>query len=418
MTTDLTKIDPQQLDLKDPLASYRDRFNIPKAEDGTEVTYLCGNSLGLQPKNVTTYVQQELDDWAKLGVEGHLHARTPWLSYHEALTEGLMHLTGADSNEVVAMNSLTVNLHLMLVSFYRPTKDRFKILMGYSPFPSDRYAIESQLKFHGYDPKEALVMLEPASDQPLVTDKLLSETIAKHSDSLALVLLEGVNYYTGQAINFTSAVQQGHAAGAIVGLDLAHTIGNIPLDLHNWGVDFAVWCSYKYLNGGPGCIAGCFVHQKHGDNREIPRFAGWWGNNKAERFKMGPNFDPIPGVEGWQLSNPPILPLAALKASLELFQEATVPALREKSIQLTGYLDNLLRMKVPGKVKIITPADPTLRGCQLSLRVAGGKETFNQLIKNNIICDWREPDVIRIAPTPLYNSYHDVYRFVEVLAEL
>jgi len=418
MNAEITLKDAQELDGHDRLSSFADRFHIPQDHTGRKACYLNGNSLGLQPRHAAEYVNAELDDWATLGVEGHFKARKAWLPYHEFLTEGLMSLTGSNSDEVVAMNSLTVNLHLMLTTFYRPTSKRFKILMGYSPFPSDRYAVESQIRLHGLKPEEALVMLAPPAGETIVRDDDIAHTIKKHGDSIALVLLEGVNYYTGQAINFSKVINLGHEVGAYVGFDLAHTIGNIPLKLHDWNLDFAVWCSYKYLNGGPGCVAGCFVHRKHGQNKSLPRLAGWWGHNKDTRFQMGPDFDPITGAEGWQISNPPILALAALRASLDLFQEAGITALREKSIKLTSFLERLLLARAADRIEIITPREPERRGCQLSLRLSGGKETFQRLGERGIISDWREPDVIRIAPVPLYNSYQDVYRFVEALTEI
>lgn len=406
----------QELDASDKLAEFREQFHFPVGKDGKPVTYLCGNSLGLQPRKAASYVQVELEDWAKLGVEGHFHARNPWLPYHELVTADLAALTGALESEVVAMNSLTVNLHLMLSTFYHPQKSRNKILMGFSPFPSDRYAIASQIKLHGLTPAECLIELKPDQGNTGVSLEQTLSTIEAHADELAVVLLEGVNYYTGAALEFEPIIEAGRRAGAIIGLDLAHTIGNLPLTLHNWNVDFAVWCSYKYLNGGPGCVGGCFVHDKHGNNPDLPRMAGWWGQDKATRFQMGPQFNPIPGVQGWQVSNPPILPLAVLRASLELFSQAGITDLRKKSIALTGFLEQLITTFCADSAEIVTPRDPAQRGCQLSLRVRGGKAKFTKLIEREVICDWREPDVIRVAPAPLYNSYQDVFRFVESLA--
>ncbi len=398
----------EELDSIDSLASYRDHFSIPKTKDGNESIYLCGNSLGLQPKKVPEYVNSALADWAKYGVEGHFSGDSPWLPYHEFLTESLAKIVGAKPIEVVAMNTLTVNIHLMMVSFYRPTSERLKILRVAHTFPSDRYAQITQARFHGFDPAEAIVEL-PSSQ--------IEEYLEREGESVALILMDGVNYYSGEALDFKKIVELGHNKGCFVGFDLAHGVGNIELHLHDWNVDFAAWCSYKYLNGGPGCIAGCFVHEKHANNIDIPRFGGWWGNNKERRFLMGPDFEPIAGAEGWQLSNPPILPLAALRASLELFDEIGMKALREKSVKLTSYLEFLIRESCSDRVEIITPSDSAKRGCQLSLLVAGGKKSYDKLTKNGVICDWREPDVVRIAPVPFYNSFSDVYRFAEILSD-
>ena len=405
------------LDAQDPLAAYRDRFYIPHGTDGQECIYLCGNSLGLQPKTVRDYVEQELQDWARLGVEGHFRARHPWLPYHENLTEQTASLVGALPLEVVVMNTLTVNLHLMLVSFYRPTRERYKILIESHAFPSDRYAIASHLAWHGRQPAEALLTLEPrAGETCLRTDDIVAR-LDREGASIALVLLGGVNYYTGQAFDMQTITRAGQAQGCLVGFDLAHATGNVPLQLHTWGVDFAVWCSYKYLNAGPGSSAGCFVHERYAHRPDLPRLAGWWGHNKASRFDMPADFDPLPGAEGWQLSNPPILPLAALRASMDIFSAAGMTQLHTKSQALTGYLDTLLRQQAPDTVQLITPSDPAQRGAQLSLRVPHyGRELHARLVQANIVCDWREPDVIRVAPVPLYNSFMDVYRFAESFA--
>lgn len=407
-----------EMDRADPLASFRDLFLVPPGPNGEECIYLTGNSLGLQPKTTRSYVEQELDDWAKWGVEGHFHARKPWMPYHENLTEMTARLVGARPHEVVVMNTLTVNLHLMMTSFYRPTRERFKIMMETSPFPSDRYAFESQVRFHGYDPREAIVELMPRAGESTLRHEDILEAIAREGQQVALIILGNPNYLTGQVFDIAGITAAGHAQGCKVGFDLAHGAGNLLLELHAWGPDFAVWCNYKYLNAGPGGLAGCFVHERHAYDTTLPRFAGWWGQNKATRFQMGPVFDPIPGAEGWQLSNPPILQLAALRASMEIFDRATMAALRAKSEKLTGYLDDLVRA-IPGEpVEIVTPRNARERGCQLSLRVKSGAKTFQQrLVEAGVIVDFREPDVVRAAPTPLYNRFIDVYRFAQILRQ-
>lgn len=408
-----------QLDARDELAAYRERFYIPEHQPGEPCLYLCGNSLGLQPKTAQRYVEEELEDWRRLGVEGHFQARHPWLPYHEFLTESLARLVGARPPEVVAMNTLTVNLHLMMVSFYRPTPERHRILIEANAFPSDRYAAASQIRYHGYDPEEALIELPLRDGEATHRTEDIEAFLRKQGDTIALILLGGVNYYTGQVFDMEHITRVGHECGCVVGLDLAHGVGNVELHLHDWEVDFAVWCSYKYLNGGPGCVGGCFVHQKYAREFDLPRFAGWWGHDKTTRFQMGPEFVPIPGAEGWQLSNPPILPLAALRASLEIFDEVGMPRLRRKSRRLTGYLVFLIRQIGEDKVRILTPAEEEARGCQLSLVVAReGKAVHRRLREAGVICDWREPDVIRVAPTPLYNRFTEVYRFAEILREL
>lgn len=406
-----------QLDRADPLAAWREEFHLPLRENRDPEIYLCGNSLGLQPKRTAAFVKQELDDWQWLGVKGHFAACNPWLSYHELLTERTARLIGALPGEVVNMNSLTVNLHLMLVSFYRPTPARHKILIEKGAFPSDHYAVASQLRWHGYDPATALIELAPRAGKSLLRMEDIAATLAQHGQEIAVALLPGVQYYTGQVLDMAEITRLVQAQGCIAGFDLAHATGNIPLALHDWSVDFAVWCNYKYMNAGPGAVAGCFIHERHARNTELPRFAGWWGHDKTTRFKMGPDFQAIPTAEGWQLSNPPILALAPLLASLEIFAEAGMPALREKSLQLTGYLAFLLRERLPEQVSIVTPLAPEQRGCQLSLRVnnGDGRGVFKALEDNGVTCDWREPDVIRVAPTPLYNTYMDVYRFVDIL---
>lgn len=398
----------------DPLASYRSRFHIPQTSGGKDCVYLCGHSLGLQPKATRDYIEQELKDWERLGVEGHLHARHPWLPYHELLSEPLGHLVGAQSSEVVAMNSLTVNLHLMMVSFYRPTPERHKILIEANAFPSDQYALQSQIRYHSYDPATSLVEIAPLPGETSIRTEDIAELIAREGEQIALVMLGGINYYSGQAFEFPRITEAAHAQNCIVGFDLAHAAGNLCLHLHDWNVDFAVWCSYKYLNAGPGSIAGCFVHERHAKNVEIPRFAGWWGHDKQTRFRMGPNFRPIPSAEGWQISNPSILSAAALRASVHIFDEAGMERLRAKSETLAGYLEFLLDHAGSDKFSIITPRDPAQRGAQLSLRLKHkGREICDGLAKQGVICDWREPDILRVAPVPLYNSFSDVYVFAE-----
>ncbi len=407
----------EELDACDPLAAYRERFHIPKQADGRDHLYFCGNSLGLQPKSVRAFVEQELSDWEKLGVEGHVHARNPWLPYHEFLTDAMAAIVGGQADEVVVMNSLTVNLHLLMVSFYRPTAQRHKIIIEADAFPSDRYAVMSQIAFHGYDPKTSLIELRNKNGHPVIPTEEILEVIAREGDSVALVMLGGVNYYSGQAFEMEKITAAGHAVGAKVGFDLAHGAGNLHLRLHDWGPDFACWCGYKYLNSGPGGLSGIFIHNRHATDFSIPRFAGWWGHNKANRFKMPPYFEPIAGAEGWQLSNPPILALAALRASLEIFAAAGMPALRAKSALLTGYLEWLVGQKnTNANIRIITPSDPAQRGCQLSLQtLSNGRAIFDRLTAAGVIADWREPDVIRIAPVPLYNSFVDCWAFVEEL---
>jgi len=409
----------RRMDEEDPLRRFRDEFLFPSDAHGGPVVYLAGNSLGLQPRKARGYIEQELDDWARYAVEGHQKARHPWLPYHEELTEQAARLVGAKPLEVVVMNSLTVNLHLMMVSFYRPTRERFKILVEGGAFPSDRYGVASQARFHGFSREQAVVEVSPRAGEATVRDEDLAEAIAREGSSLALVLLGNVNYLTGQAFDIAAVTRAAHAQGALVGFDLAHGAGNLLLDLHDAGPDFAVWCSYKYLNGGPGTVAGCFVHERHAHAREIPRFEGWWGHDKGTRFSMPPTFQALPGAEGWQLSNPPIFQLAALRASLELFDDATMPALRRKSERLTGYLAYLLGRLPEGFCRVLTPSEPRRRGAQLSLRIERGagnpRDLLPRLAEAGVVCDFREPDVIRAAPAPLYCSFRDVFRFVEVL---
>lgn len=404
----------REMDSTDALAPWRNQFHIPKTRTGDDCIYLCGNSLGLQPKTTEKAVQQELEDWRTLGVEGHFHAKNPWMPYHEFLTKPLAGIVGAKPSEVVAMNGLTANLHFMMVSFYRPTKQRFKIVIEASAFPSDRYAVESQLAFHGFNPADGLIELKPRTGETTLRTEDIEQLLAQQGDSIALILIGGVNYYTGQYFELERITKAGHAKGCIVGFDLAHAVGNVVLKLHDWNVDFACWCSYKYLNSGPGSIAGCFVHERHADT-DRPRFAGWWGHDKATRFKMGPHYKPMTGAEGWQLSNPPILSLAAVKASVEIFDQIGMEALRAKSVQLTGYFEFLLDALKSDTFTVMTPRDPSQRGCQLSIVMKqNGRTVFDALTEAGIICDWREPDCIRVAAVPLYNSFSDVYRFVEI----
>jgi kynureninase len=406
----------REMDASDPLAEWRGQFYIPKTKEGRDCIYLCGNSLGLQPKSVEAAVRQELEDWKNLGVEGHFHAQHPWMPYHEFLTKPLANLVGAKPVEVVAMNSLTVNLHLLMVSFYRPTKARHKIVIEASAFPSDHYAAASQIRYHGFDPKDSLIELAPRKGEATLRSEDIEQLIAREGDGIALIMIGGVNYYTGQLFEMERIAKAGHAKGCIVGFDLAHAAGNAVLKLHDWGVDFACWCSYKYLNSGPGSVAGCFVHERHAKT-ELPRFAGWWGHDKNTRFKMGPDFRPMQGAEGWQLSNPPILSLAAVRASLAIFDTVGMEKLREKSVKLTGYMEFLLDGLHSDAFAILTPRDKDQRGCQLSIAVKhDGRALFDALTVAGVVCDWREPDCIRVAPVPLYNSFADVHRFVEIFA--
>jgi kynureninase len=402
------------MDGHDPLADYRRRFRFPQTASGEDCIYLCGHSLGLQPKSVREYIEQELEDWALLGVEGHFRGRNPWMPYHRLLAEQTAALVGAQPIEVVVMNSLTVNLHLMMVSFYRPTPKRFKIVIERGAFPSDQYAVQSQIRFHGLDPAHALIELTPREGESCLRDEDIDALIEREGESIALVLPAGVNYATGQAFDMERITRAGHAQGCVVGFDLAHAAGNLPLKLHAWGADFAVWCSYKYLNGGPGCIAGCFVHERHATAWDLPRFAGWWGHDEGVRFEMGAEFQAMTGAEGWQLSNPPIVSLAALRASMDIFHEAGMERLRTKSTTLTGYLEFLLQQRASSRFSIITPRESARRGAQISIRVGReGRALCALLSEQGVVGDWREPDTFRVAPVPLYNSYRDVYRFAQ-----
>ncbi len=408
----------QLLDKKDPLRSFRNRFFIPKQKNGADCIYLCGNSLGLQPRSTRKYLEQELKDWECLGVEGHFEAKNPWMPYHEILTNKMAKIVGAKSKEVIVMNSLTVNLHLMMVSFYKPSKKRHKILIEGNAFPSDQYAVKSQIEFHGYDVADSLIELIPRKGETTMRTKDIIQLIENEGDSISLILIGGLNYYTGQAFDMKAITEVGHKKGCKVGFDLAHAVGNLPLKLHDWNVDFAVWCTYKYLNSGPGGVGGCFVHENHVNNKKLTRFAGWWGHDKETRFLMDDKFIPITTAEGWQLSNAPILSMASLNASLDLFEEAGIEALQRKARNLTGYLEYLILDIKSEFIEIITPTKLEERGSQLSIRVINSnKSLFKKITKKGVIADWREPDVIRIAPVPLYNSYSDVFQFVAILKE-
>lgn len=408
----------RSLDKKDELAEFRKEYLIPKTKDGKDWIYMAGNSLGLQPVRVREYIGAELDDWAKHGVEGHWDARHPWLPYHENLTEMAARLVGGKPIEVVIMNTLTVNLHLMMVSFYRPTKERYKIIIEADAFPSDRYAVDSQAKFHGFDPSTAVVALKPRDGEFTLRPEDILQAIEKEGQSLALVMLGNVNYLTGQAFDMKAIAAKAHSVGALAGFNLAHGAGNLHLKLHDDDVDFAMWCSYKYLNSGPGSLAGCFVHERHSRDTSLPRFAGWWGHDKKTRFQMGPTFDPIPGAEGWQLSNPPIFQLAALRASMELFDKAGMANLRRKGDVLTVYLEFLLSDIGGDFFKVITPQDIAQRGSQLSIKLKTQPKDFvKKLGEKGVICDFREPDIMRAAPTPMYNTFEDVYHFAKAVGE-
>lgn len=406
----------QQQDNLDELSSYKNQFHIPKDKNGNELIYLCGNSLGLQPKSTKAYIHQELEDWANLGVEGHTDAKNPWLPYHEFLAESTAKLVGAKPIEVVTMNSLTANLHFMMVSFYQPTQERYKIIIESDAFPSDKYAVESQLRHHGFDDKEGLILWKPRKGEELLRYEDLENILSAHGNEVALIMIGGVNYYTGQFFDFKRITQLGHSYGCKVGFDCAHGAGNVNLDLHNSGADFAVWCTYKYMNSGPGSLSGCFVHERHAHDKDLNRFAGWWSHNKETRFNMRQEFDVLPGAEGWQLSNPPILSMAAIRASLDVFNEARMDNILKKSRKLTGYFEFLLKQLGEDTIRIITPENPDERGCQLSIQVLNAdKALHHQLTEAGVISDWREPDVIRCAPVPLYNSFEDVYLMVEKL---
>ena len=409
-----------QLDAEDSLKGFRDKFHLPLGKDRQPLIYLAGNSLGLMPKSARQLVDQELEDWATLAVDAHLGAKTPWYSYHETLREPTARLVGAKPGEVICMNSLTVNLHLMMATFYRPTKTRFKILMEEPAFPSDTYAVKSQVIHHGLDPKEALVLARPRDGELTVRPEDIDETLEEQGDQIALVLFAGVNFFTGQLFDIERITAAAQKRGCVVGIDLAHAAGNVPLALHDWNVDFAAWCSYKYLNAGPGAAAGVFVHERHATNRELPRLAGWFGNDPATRFRLHlePDFIPVASADSWQISNPPIFSMAPVRASLAIFDEAGgVEALRKKSIVLTGYLQFLLEQGGSERCTVITPCKPEMRGCQLSILAhEQAKELHQKLEGAGVKCDFREPNVIRAAPTPLYNTFHEVWRFARILA--
>jgi len=423
--------DAERADAEDPTRNFRAHFHFPRPSNEMDIIYFTGNSLGLQPRKARAYVEQELEDWARLAVDAHLHAKNPWLPYHEFLTEQMAAIVGAKPIETVVMNSLTVNLHLMMVSFYRPTKERYKIVIEKGAFPSDQYAVESQIAVWSSafrrlsttnEPAKAgtqsLIELTPRDGESTLRTEDIVETIEREGDFIALILLGGVNYYTGQAFDLRTITEAGHRKGCVVGFDLAHAAGNLELKMHDWDIDFAVWCSYKYLNGGPGAVGGAFVHERHAHSFDLPRFAGWWGHDKETRFLMGPEFKPLEGAEGWQISNPPILQMAALRASLEIFEEAGMSVLRAKSEKLTGYLEFLIDQIGDERISIVTPRDSAQRGCQLSIRVKNaGRSLHEQIVARGVYADWREPDVIRVAPAPLYNSFTDVYKFAEILRE-
>jgi kynureninase len=418
---DLMRAQAAALDAADPLAAFAQEFHHPHDSAGRKLLYFGGHSLGLQPKSAAMMIEQELADWRRLGVLGHHEAVRPWIPYHERAAPALADLAGAMEGEVVAMNSLTVNLHLMMVSFFRPDAARNSILIESSAFPSDRYAVVSQLEFHGLSASNNLIEIQPRPGERTLRTEDMIERIEREGNRLALVLLPGVQYLTGQLLDMPPLIAAARRVGAHVGVDLAHAIGNTPLQLHDWNSDFAVWCSYKYLNAGPGAVGGCFVHERHARNFRLPRFAGWWGHNKAERFLYDPTFDPIAGAQGWQISNPPILSTAPLLASLEIFQRAGIRALRTKSIALTGFMQKLLEEQLPTLVEIITPRHAEQRGCQLSVRLARpaaeARRCQEALTAAGVIGDWREPDVLRLAPIPLYNSFADVLSAVDILAQ-
>ncbi len=410
----------QELDAHDPLGHMRNDFHLPKKNDGTDEIYLCGNSLGLQPKLTHSYLNYELSQWQRLGVKGHFDGDFPWMPYHEFLSEETAALVGAKTTEVVCMNSLTTNLHLMMVSFYRPRGTRTKVLIEDHAFPSDHYAVESQIKFHGLDPAKHMVLLKPRKGENCLRQEDILQTIDDLADQLALIMLPGVQYYTGQVLDMKLIAHTAQSHHIPIGFDLAHAAGNVLMELHEWGVDFAVWCSYKYLNSGPGSVAGCFVHEKHHDDETLPRFTGWWGHDKTTRFKMNNQFIPIHSAEAWQLSNPPILSLAAIRASLDTFKKAGgISTLREKSKKLTGFLRFLLDNRLKEQVTVITP-DEDLSGCQLSLTIntnKPGKVVFEAIEAAGVTGDWREPNVIRVAPVPLYNRFEEMVRFVNILEQ-
>jgi kynureninase len=410
-----------KLDAEDPLRDFRDKFHLPLRKDGNPLIYFAGNSLGLMPKAARAIVEEELDNWAKLGVDAHHATGTPWYTYHEALREPTARVVGAKPLEVICMNSLTVNLHLMMATFYQPTKSRFKILMEEPAFPSDTYAIKTQIAHHGLDPKDALILTRPRTGEFTIQTDDIVDLIEKHANQLSVVMFAGLNFFTGQLFDIERITSAAQKHGVVAGFDLAHAIGNVPLSLHDWNVDFAVWCSYKYLNAGPGAVAGAFVHERHATNTKLPRLAGWFGNDPNTRFRLHlePEFIPVPSADGWQISNPPIFAMAPLRASLAVFDDAGgMEALRAKSIRLTSYLEFLLSEIGSKKFSVITPRNSDERGCQLSILAhEHPKELLKELQTAGVKCDFREPNIIRIAPTPLYNTFHEAWHFARILAQ-
>ncbi len=412
----------RRLDKEDALNNFRNRFLFPQ-HNGKDCIYFTGNSLGLQPKNTLTEIQKVLDDWSALAVEGHFKGNRPWMHFHDRLTKPLSNVVGCLPGEVVIMNSLTVNLHLMMVSFYRPTQQRYKIICEAKAFPSDQYAFESQVRFHGFDPDKAVIEVHPRNGEHTLRTEDILAAIEEHANETALVLFSGINYYTGQYFDLKTITQAAHKAGVCAGFDLAHAAGNVELKLHEWNVDFACWCTYKYLNSGPGAVSGAYIHERFATDKNFPRFAGWWGNNKQTRFKMEKEFDAIPSAEGWQLSTPPALLLAAHKASLDIFEEAGIENIHAKRKALTAYLHFILndinQKNKESTIEILTPSNEEERGCQVSMFMhKNGKEIFDALTEEGIIADWREPNVIRIAPVPLYNTYEDVWRFGNIIENI
>jgi kynureninase len=408
-----------QFDKSDELSDYRQRFHIPTV-NGKDALYFTGNSLGLQPKSVKSHLMQELDDWAKFGVEGHFEAKNPWVLYHKILSEPFARLVGAQPDEVVAMNGLSVNLHLMMVSFYQPKGKRTKIICEAKAFPSDQYMLESQVKFHGLNPEETIIEVSPREGEHCIRQEDILSCIEEVGDELALVFWGGVNYYTGQVFDMPKITEVAKGVGAFVGFDLAHGVGNVSLNLHDWGVDFACWCSYKYLNSGPGSVSGIFVHNKHEDNKDLPRFAGWWGHDENRRFLMEKGFVPMKGAQGWQLSNAAVFSMAPCKASMDIFDEVGLPKLIKKSRKLTNFMEfvfNDISERYDNcNFEIITPKEERYRGCQLSVLMHGqGKEMFDYITKEGVIADWREPNVIRLAPVPLYNSFEDIFKLGQII---
>jgi kynureninase len=408
----------QELDREDALADFRREFHFPRKSNEKKDLYLLGNSLGLQPIKTEEYIQQELKTWKERAIRGYFETESPWLDFQERLAQPMADLVGASSKEVVVMNTLTVNLHFMMASFYRPTKTRFKILIEEHAFPSDHFAVESQIEQHGLCVESSLIKVSPRSGEDLLRLEDIEASITKHGSEIALILLPGVQYYTGQVLDMKAIAQLGHQHGCMVGFDLAHAVGNVELELHEWGVDFACWCTYKYLNSGPGATSACFIHERHISKPYMHRLAGWWGHNQETRFEMGTKFDPTPTAQGWQVSCPPIFAMVPIEASLELFARAGgMVALTQKSQALSSYMMYLIKERLLGRVEVITPENPKERGCQLSLKIltADGKKVFDELVQNGVICDWRYPSVIRASAVPLYNSFEDVYLFIDIL---